>query len=189
MRFSEADKKQTNMNRMAGKFLRQASQGKGMVSTNCLTSFCGSAVSLTLSVSLARFYTRSLYDCLSHAKREIDWKRARVRLMRVARRDLKFWQKLGPEALYMREPDAELCAHSDATDLVWGGTLIRDMLSRARGRERRGAARNLVVEKDIDDDCLARAALLLLSAEKERIEESTEASWTRASDAPRGNFS
>lgn len=46
---------------------RQAGQGKGMVTAECLTSFCGSAVSLTLAAPLARFFTRSLYEFLPYA--------------------------------------------------------------------------------------------------------------------------
>ena len=127
MTFTVTEKKQGKMRRMAGKLLRQAGFGKGMVSAECLTSFCGSAVSLMLAVPLARFYTRSLYDCLTYARRERDGKRARVRLSKAARRDLMFWRKLGPEGRCMREPDAEVCTHSDAADLGWGGTVSRDM--------------------------------------------------------------
>lgn len=88
---------------MAGKLLRQAGRGAGAVSVTNLTSFCGTAVYLNLGVSLARFYTRSLYDCLTYARRDRDEKRARVWLRRVARLDLYFWQKLGPEGWCMQE--------------------------------------------------------------------------------------
>lgn len=50
------EKKQDNMQRMAGKLLPQATYGKGMVSAECL---CGSAVPLIIEVTLERFYTRS----------------------------------------------------------------------------------------------------------------------------------
>lgn len=127
MTFTVTEKKQAKMKRMAGKMLRQARQGKGMVSADCLTSFSGSDVSLTLAVPLASFYTTSVYDCLLYAKRERDGKWDRVRLRKVAGRDLMFLRNLGPEGRCMREPDAEVCAQSDAADVGWGGTPSRNM--------------------------------------------------------------
>eukprot|EP00173_Palmaria_palmata_P000394 Plantae.Rhodophyta-Palmaria_palmata.ctg11818.p1 GENE.Plantae.Rhodophyta-Palmaria_palmata.ctg11818~~Plantae.Rhodophyta-Palmaria_palmata.ctg11818.p1 ORF type:complete len:165 (+),score=12.76 Plantae.Rhodophyta-Palmaria_palmata.ctg11818:1134-1628(+) len=90
IRFTVTEKKQVKMKRMEGNFLRQAGQEKRVVSAECLTSFFASAVSLTLAVPLARFYNRSLYDCLSYSQRERDRKRALARLKKVTRRDLIF---------------------------------------------------------------------------------------------------
>lgn len=133
MCFTVTGRKQSRMRRMAGKLLRQARQGKGMVSGSALKSFCGSAVSLTLAVPLARFHTRSLYDALTYAKRERDGKRARVRVNAVARQDLMFWRKLGPEGRCMLERDTVLGTHSDAADLGWGGTASLDLRSGVDG--------------------------------------------------------
>lgn len=97
MRFTVTEKKQTKMRRTAENMLRQAAQGKKMVSGSSLSSFCGPAVSLTLSVPLARFCKRSMYEALTYAKRERDGTRARVRLDGFSQKDLHFWRKLGPE--------------------------------------------------------------------------------------------
>lgn len=123
MRFTVTEKKQGKMKRIRGNLLHQASQGKGMVSAECLTSVCGSAVSLMLAVPLARFYNRFLYECLLHARIKRDGKRARVRLSKFTRRDLMFWRRLGPGGRCIREQDTEVCAHSDAAELGCGGTL------------------------------------------------------------------
>lgn len=63
--FTVTAAKQTKIRRMAGKLLCQANQGRGSVSADLPTSFCGTAVSFSLAVSLTRFNTRSLYDALT----------------------------------------------------------------------------------------------------------------------------
>ena len=136
--FTVTEKKQSRMKRMAGKLLRQASQGRGIVSASMLASFCGMAVSLTLAVPLARFYSRSLYNCLTYAKREREGDRARVRLSKMGRKDLGFWRKLGPEGRCMLEVTTDLCTHSDAADLGWGGTVSRDLSPGVDGKQLQG---------------------------------------------------
>ena len=118
--FTVTAKKQVRMRRKAGKLLRQASQGCGMVSAAMLSSFCDMAVSLTLAVPLARFYSRSLYNCLTYAKMKRQGNRARVRLSKMDRKDLGFWRKFGPEGRCMLEASTDLCTHSYAAYLGWG---------------------------------------------------------------------
>lgn len=131
-------KKQKRMRTMAGKILRQAGHGAGLVSADLPATFCGSAVSLTLAVPLARYYSRSLYKCLCKGKRERDGRRARVRLSKAARADLKYWRHLGPEGRRMRPTEAEICVHSDAADVEWGGTVGADLAAGAPGAEFQG---------------------------------------------------
>lgn len=82
------ENKKVKMKRMAGKLLRQVIQRKKMLSAEILTSFFGPTVPLMLAVPLARFYTRFFDEFLSYAFHEKDEERARVRLRKVARRDL-----------------------------------------------------------------------------------------------------
>lgn len=77
MRSTATEKRRFRMKRMEGKLLRQSSQGKGTVSAECLTSSCGSAMSLMLSVSFAMLYTRSLHDLMPYDRRDREEKRAR----------------------------------------------------------------------------------------------------------------
>ena len=139
MKFTVTPAKQRRMRRLAGKLLRQASQGRGLVSADLLSSFCGSAVSLTLAVPLARFYSRSLYKCLWQRRPELrDRGRVRVRLSKAGRHDLKFWRSLGPEGRCMQRADTVFCVHSDAADIGWGGTVGRDTAPGSAGREMQG---------------------------------------------------
>lgn len=138
MRLTVTPRKQQRMRRIAGKLLRQASQGAGLVSGALLATFCGAAVSLTLAVPLARFYSRSLYRCLCSGRRERGGQRARVRLSKAGRADLKFWRHLGPEGRCMQREPAELCIHSDAADIGWGGTVGRELAAGSPGREIQG---------------------------------------------------
>lgn len=81
----------TAYEKMAGKLLRQASQGKGLVSADLMGRFCGSVVFLTLAFALACFYSRSLYKCLRQGNRESRGAGCvRVRLSKVDKTDLKF---------------------------------------------------------------------------------------------------
>ena len=134
MRFTVPEAKQTKLRSMAGKLLRQSTHGKGFVSAAALKTLCGTAISLTLAVPLARFHTRSLYDVLAQSRYERDLGRARVRLNRTARKDLNFWRHLGPEGRCMRERTPDACTHSDAADIGWGGTFGRNMIPGSDGK-------------------------------------------------------
>lgn len=138
------------MQRMAGKFLRQASQGKSMMSAEFLTSFCGSAVSLTLTVPLAMFYTRLLYSCLSYARREGNGKRARVRLSKTSRRKLLFWRRLEPESRCMRGPGGGM--RSLGCNRLGLGR--HDEPGHAPGGKRSVSSRNRVSGGEVCDDRL-----------------------------------
>ena len=142
MRFTVPAAKQMRLRRMANKLLRQISHGKGFVSASLLTTFCGMAVSLTLAVPLARFYTRSLYTALTHSRRERgrsqDRTRERVRLNSTCAKDLRYWRRLGPEGRCMREMAPDACVHSDAADLGWGGTFGQDLRPGSMGEPVQG---------------------------------------------------
>lgn len=116
--------------------------------------FMGSAVSLKLAVPLSRFYTKPLYDCFLYANQGRERKRparpgARVRLIFFSRRDLMFWRKLRPKGRCVREPDAEVRAHSDAADLGWSKILSRYKTGAVAGK--------LVGGKEVDDHRLEGA--------------------------------
>jgi hypothetical protein len=61
MRVFVTDGKVRKMRRLAREFLECAGRNRRLVSHAELRHFCGVAVSLTLALPLARFYTRSLY--------------------------------------------------------------------------------------------------------------------------------
>lgn len=94
-------KMQTRMHRMAEKLLRQESQGKGLISAALMVTLCGTTVSLTLAMSLVRYRTRALYDCLTFARKEMNGKRSGVRPKKVGRNGLSYRGNLGPEGRCM----------------------------------------------------------------------------------------
>jgi hypothetical protein len=119
------------------------------VSLAKLRHFCGVAVSLSLALPLARFYTRSLYWDMSLRERSLhresavgacDAARAwespwvKVRLSRQSLRDLSYWRTLTRgegRDLWRVEPD--LVMHSDAADVGYGGTLGFDRVAGSPG--------------------------------------------------------
>lgn len=110
--------------------------------------FGGVAVSLTLALPLARFYTRSLYFDMSCAEREergqspqrassartpVD-PRLKVRLSRQSIRDLRYWRSLRRgEGRYLHRPEPHATLHSDAADVGYGGTLGFDQAAGSPG--------------------------------------------------------
>lgn len=97
-------------------FRRFATTPKGSpqrchVYTQLLRHFCGVAVSCSLAMPLARFYTRSFNASLKNQPRK------RVRLVHVALSDLRQWQKLrdlSPKRL-IQSPNPLLTLNSDAS--------------------------------------------------------------------------
>ena len=149
MRITVPTCKQARIRAMAGKLLRQSAQGKGFVAASVLRTLCGMAVSLTLAVPLARFHTRSLYDVMTRSRYERSAGRERVRLNRTARKDIGFWRRLGSEGRCMKERAPDVCTHSDAADLGWGGTYSRDMTPGADGKQLQGLWDVIEVNKTI----------------------------------------
>lgn len=121
MVFGLTDDRLTKLHGIATLLLRQAHRNRRLVDAQLLRHFCGVAVSCTLAMPLARFYTRSLYDSLS-----AGGKGKRVKLVHAALRDLKHWRKLRdlPTSRQIRQPKPSLALHSDAsTETGQGGTL------------------------------------------------------------------
>lgn len=50
-------------------------------------------------------------------KVRLGGERVRVRISRPALRYFELWNQLGPEGTEMKNTDANVCVHSDATDL------------------------------------------------------------------------
>ena len=96
--FGITDKRVQKIQNVARKLLQQARQNRRLVETSLLRHFLGVAISCSLPMPLARFYTRSLYDSLqSQAKR-------RVKLKHAAIRDLVHWKKPGQITVYTPSP-------------------------------------------------------------------------------------
>lgn len=62
--------KQAHLRRMVGSLLQQAEKGAGVILDFFFTTLCEAAVSLRLAVPLARFLSRSPYECFIYFWRE-----------------------------------------------------------------------------------------------------------------------
>ena len=104
----------------ARNLLRKAAAHRRWVNAKALRSFCGLAVSTTLSVGTARFHLRSLYSTLGGTRT------GNVRLTHQDWRDLQWWNDLTRHSglgrsLWPGEPSHVL--HTDASLLGWGAVL------------------------------------------------------------------
>lgn len=113
---------------LAAALVRYAAKHRRWVRFGALRSFCGMAVSTSLSVPHARFRTQSLYTLLAPAMRTTYQSRPRhrdVRLSHQAVADLKWWANLATHALLGRAlwPQADdAVVHTDASLTGWGAT-------------------------------------------------------------------
>lgn len=112
----------------AAALVRYASKHRWWVRFGALRSFCGMAVSTSLSVPHARFRSQSLFTLLGPAMRTAQHSRPRHRdvpLSHQARADLKWWANLTAHALLGRalwpQPD-DATVHTDASMTGWGAT-------------------------------------------------------------------
>lgn len=105
---------------LAGGLIRWAAKHRQWVRVKTLRSFCGMAVSTTLSVTTARYHLRSLYTTLG-GKKAGD-----VRLTHQDLRDLAWWGDLSNHSGLSRAlwpgPPAHI-VHTDASPLGWGAVL------------------------------------------------------------------
>lgn len=119
-----AEKMVTAARRLVGR----ATHNRRWIKAKGLRSFCGLAVSSSLSVVSARFHLRALYNCLGDAKTGC------VRLSHQALRDLHWWQDLlqhpGLGRALWPPPPAHTM-HTDASEVGWGAVL--DGVLPARG--------------------------------------------------------
>ena len=102
----------------ARNLLCRAAESARVVRARDLAAFCGKAVSVQLAILPARFYLRSLYDCLISKE---SWA-SRVRLSHRALRDLQWWADL-PRRWNGRPielPSAEAQLHVDSCNYGWG---------------------------------------------------------------------
>lgn len=111
---------------MAAALLRHAAKHRRWVRLGTLRSFCGLAVSTTLSVPQARFRTQSLYAAMRPLLRPGPAGRPKLRdlhLPHQALSDLRWWARLTAQpllgrALWPPPPDATM--HTDASTTGWG---------------------------------------------------------------------
>jgi hypothetical protein len=120
---------------LAKHLMDEARRNRRLVDTQSLRRFCGSAISTSLAMPLARFYTRSLYDSLKSAKK-------RSRLTHQGIKDLQHWKNLlkDPSHRLMQTPRPTMAMHSDAsTEVGQGGTLGSNLQAGSQGQwEARG---------------------------------------------------
>ena len=115
--FGITDKRVQKIQNVARKRLQQARQNRRLVETSLLRHFLGVAISCSLAMPLARFYTRSLYDSLQQ-----QWKR-RGKLKHAALRDLVHWKSLvkSPSTRPLHHQTATMAMHSDASTSIGMG--------------------------------------------------------------------
>ena len=99
---------------VARKLLQQARQNRKMVETSLLRHFLGVAISCSLAMPLARFYTCVLYDSLQKQSKR------HVKLKHEAIRDLVHWKKRvkSPSARPLHHQTATMAMHSDASTSI-----------------------------------------------------------------------
>ena len=131
MRFFITPSKLEHLQSLAKGLLQQVRSRAtpGRVRKEALQHFLGKAISTLLPVPLARFYTRSLYNCL---KGEVI--QGCVRLDRTALWDLKTWRMLtAGDGRLMYAGQASWCMHTDAADMGYGATLGTDLTAGSPG--------------------------------------------------------
>ena len=132
-----APRKIAKVRSTAIKLLGQARIGQLWVSRDRLASFAGVCVSLTSAILFARFYPCSVYrNMAKRSPRRRDCDRSRTRLSYQIIRDLIFWRSITCAEKDRREippPGSSHTLHTDAADIVFGGTLGPDARPGAPG--------------------------------------------------------
>lgn len=128
MVFGVKESRLVKLSSMASRLMSQARRNRRLVDQTLLRTFTGLAISCTLAMPLARFYTRSMYDSLTNPRG------SRCRLTHAAMRDLKEWKQLRthPTQPLLQRPmhprTPSLALHSDASGSIGqGGTLGKDL--------------------------------------------------------------
>ena len=122
--FGITDKRVQKIQAMARKLLHQARQNRTLVETFLSRHFLGVAISCSLAMPLARFYTRPLHDTL---RRTAKWG---VKLNYAAIGDLVHWKNLvkSPSTHPLHHKTATMAIHSDSSTSTemgaafWGTT-------------------------------------------------------------------
>jgi hypothetical protein len=128
MAFFVPEKMIRQMRQMVGSLLCLVGNGRRWVRAGELATVCGTAISLSLAVLLAHFHTRALYHALATSAGGCLYGKAeKVRLKTDPVRDLRFWRKLDGQGRPMHHVEPEICVHSDAADVRWGGTIGNGM--------------------------------------------------------------
>ena len=119
--FRVPPRKVVELMRQARDVLGRAKQEARLIPARELAGFIGYAQSVSLACPPARFFLRSLHDCLST---RTSWD-GRVRLSKQALRDLAWWKRFDDADVsraIWQEP-AQSTLHTDASKLAWGGVL------------------------------------------------------------------
>ena len=119
-------KRVSKIESIAVAILRRAARHRRWVRLGTLRSFCGAAVSTTLSVPQARYRTQALFAAMRPLLREDGTGRGAWRDLRLphqALSDLRWWSRLSTHALLGRAmwpaPD-DAVMHTDASLTGWG---------------------------------------------------------------------
>lgn len=129
--FGITQKRMEKLRGIARQLLSQARRNRHLVSESLLRHFAGVAISCSLAMPLARFYTRSIYDSIRISKPG-----PRVKLVHAAMRDLRVWcdLTLSPSTRLIHKQAPEMAVHSDASTTVGqGGTLGSDLRPGSQG--------------------------------------------------------
>lgn len=133
MRFFITPAKLQQLHHLAKALLLDARRGQStfLVRADVLQIFLGKAISNLTPLPLARFYSRSLYDCLKGTMRG-----GKVRLSRAALLDLKTWRTLsaGDGRLMYSRRDYSWTVHTDAADVGWGATIGTNTMAGSPGQ-------------------------------------------------------
>lgn len=128
--------------RAAGNLLGRASHHRRRVKPRALGSFCGLAVSSSLSVISARYHLRALYSSLGGSRS------GNVRLDHHGMRDLQWWAALTTHpglGRSLRPPAVARVMHTDASLSGWGAVFDKTLPARGlHAPTHRGAHINLL---------------------------------------------
>jgi len=113
---------------LAAALLRHAAKHRRWVRFGTLRSFCGAAISTTLSVPQARYRTQSLFSAMRPLLRAGPSGRPKGRDLRLGHQalsDLRWWARLSEHALLGRAlwpAPEDAVVHTDASTSGWGAT-------------------------------------------------------------------
>ena len=125
-----AERKVRRVRGLAKQILLLAQRNMSLVSLRLLRHFCRVCVSLTISLPLLRFHTRSMYFDMSISMQETPGRRGqqlvtkKVGLCRQSFRDLRYWRTLTRgEGRELHHLPPQMNIHIGAVDVGYGGTL------------------------------------------------------------------
>jgi hypothetical protein len=119
--FRVTELKQQKIAKLTRQLLCEAARSRRWLRARSLASFTGLCQAVHLAVPPARFFLRSIHECLATRG---SWN-GKVRMTRQALRDMEWWLTLPTQhnQQHIWRPPETAVLHCDASDYAWGGVL------------------------------------------------------------------